>query len=587
MTRSVGIDLGTTHCSLSWVGGSERPQTFEIPQLVAFGDVQARATLPSFLYVPTVEEASSTQLNLPWSDAAGPVLGEAARARGAEVPLRLVSSAKSWLAHDGVDRQAPLLPPGAPPDVEKISPVDASARYLAHLAAAWGHATGERLADHEVLLTVPASFDAVARELTTEAARRAGLGEPALLEEPQAAFYAWLATVGDAWRDVLGAGDVVLVCDVGGGTSDFSLIRIVDDGAGNLELERVAVGDHILLGGDNMDLALAYRLSTELAARGKKLDAAQQRALVQATRRAKEKLLTGDETSAPVTVLGRGSKLIGGKITTELTRDAIDATLLEGFFPACGFDDPLHAAPRTGFVELGLPYAADPAVTRHLAHFLRTHGGGSAVTHVLFNGGVFNSDRLRARVLEVMQSWGYAPRTLEGSDLDLATSRGAAAYGALRRFGGLRIRGGVGRSYYVGMEGAAPAVPGVPPPVRALCVVPRGMEEGTGHDVPGVELGLVVGETAHFRFFTATDRPDDQPGDVLDEFTWPDALTEIAPVQATLPAEGAGELAPGGVVPVQLRAEIDEVGTLRLWSVASRGDGRWQLRYDVRERPAS
>jgi hypothetical protein len=337
-----------------------------------------------------------------------------------------------------------------------------------------------------------------------------------------------------------------------------------------------------LLGGDNMDLALAYRLHTELAAAGKKLDGSQQRALVHATRRAKEQLLSDpSREAAPVTLLGRGSRLLGGKTTTELTRDALTSTLIDGSFPACEADAEVVTATRGGFLELGLPYASDPAITHHLARFLRTHGDGRPVSHILFNGGVFNSALLRERILEVMRSWGREPEVLTGSDHDLATSRGAAAYGAIRRSGGVRIRGGVARSYYVGIEGAAPAVPGVPPPLRALCVVPSGMEEGTGHDVPGIELGLVVGQTAHFRFFTATDRPQDQVGDLLDEFTWPDHLTEIAPVEATLSAaEGSG------VVPVRLRAEIDDVGSLQLWSVATRGDGRWQLRYDVRERKA-
>lgn len=582
MTRIIGIDLGTTHCALA-CAEDDSIESVPLTQLVAPGDVQTKVTLPSFLYLPAAGELAPEALQLPWSDQETQVVGEAARARGAEVPLRLVSSAKSWLVHEGVDRTATLLPPDAPEDVTRVSPVEASATYLRHLARAYAHHTGTRLEDEEIVLTVPASFDAVARELTTDAAHRAGLPDVVLLEEPQAAFYAWLSAVGDRWRDVLSAGDVVLVCDLGGGTSDFSLIGVADDGSGSLTLERVAVGDHILLGGDNMDLALAYRLHAELTAQGKKLDASQQRSLVHATRRAKEKLLSDpSEEAAPVTLLGRGSRLIGGKITTQLTRETLKATLLDGFFPECGADAEVVAAPRGGFLELGLPYASDPAITHHLARFLRTHGDGSPVTHILFNGGVFNSDLLRDRVLGVMRGWGLEPKVLTGSDHDLATSRGAAAYGAIRRSGGLRIRGGVARSYYVGIEGAAPAVPGVPPPLRALCVVPFGMEEGTAHDVPGVELGLVVGQTAHFRFFTATDRPDDQVGDVLDEFTWPEHLTEIAPVQAELPsAEGEG-----GVVPVRLRAELDEVGTLQLWSVASRGEGRWRLQYDVRERKA-
>jgi molecular chaperone DnaK (HSP70) len=593
MARIIGIDLGTTNTALGYVeetgeaGVWAPPEVFAIPQLAKPADVKARRSLPSFLYIPGEGELPAGALDLPWGESPGFMVGEAARERGAEVPARLVSSSKSWLCHGGVDREASILPPHAEEGLAKISPVEAAQRYLEHLRAAWDAAHPEDpLASHTLLLTVPASFDAVARELTVHAARQAGLPEVVLLEEPQAAFYAWLANVGETWREVLRPGDRVLVCDVGGGTSDFSLIEVTDDGAGNLGLERVAVGEHLLLGGDNMDLALAHALHQTLAASGKKLDAGQQRALVLGARRAKEALLSDPSLdSQTVTVLGRGSRLFGNKITAKLTREMLETILIEGFFPACGKDDAPQEERRTGFMELGLPFVADPGITRHLAQFLSRHAGEARMpTHVLFNGGVFESDLLRARLLEVMSEWGTQPAVLEGTDNDLAVARGAAWYGAVREGGGLRIRGGVARSYWIGMEVAMPAVPGLPPPMRALCVVPFGMEEGSEATVPGQTLGLVVGQPAEFRFLSSSTRKDDPAGTVLDEFTWPEHLEETAPITATLEAE---DLAPGTLVPVELHAKLTEVGTLELWC-ASKDDGRtFRLEFDVREQASA
>ena len=577
----VGIDLGTTNTAIAEADAERAPASFELVQLVRPGDAQARATLPSFLYLAGDGELPAGSMDLPWADGRTFMVGEAARARGAEVPMRLVSSAKSWLSHSGVDRSAEILPPQTPPDQPKVSPVEASARFLRHVREAWAHAhPGQALDDADVFLTVPASFDAVARELTVQAARDAGLPQVTLLEEPQAAFYAWLADAGDGWRDQLRAGDRVLVCDVGGGTTDFSLIEVADDGDGNLGLERVAVGNHLLLGGDNMDLALAHMLSEQLRQAGKKLDASQARALVAGARRAKEELLSDpDLERASFTLLGAGRKLIGGKIKVELEQTTVQSVLLEGFFPACARDAVPVEQPRTGFMELGLPFVADAAITRHLAHFLATHADHTP-THILFNGGVFNAPLLRERLVEIVSGWGERPTVLDSGSNDLAVSRGAAYYGVVRTQGGLRIRGGVARSYYIGIQSAMPAVPGVPPPIRALCVVPFGMEEGSDAVVPGGELGLVVGAPVQFRFLSSTTRPDDAIGTVLDEYTWPDHLSETAPVTATLQADG---LEPGAIVPVRLEVKVTEVGTLELWSVATDGKQRWRLEYNVRE----
>ncbi len=582
----VGIDLGTTNCAVAAVdtaADEPRVEHVAVPQVVGPGEVAARATMPSFLLLPAAHEVPADAMALPWTGPAGFAVGAFAQSRGAELPHRLVSSAKSWLSSSHVDRSAAILPwRGADREVdgERVSPVDASARYLAHLRAAWDHARPDApLADQDVLITVPASFDAVARELTVAAARQAGLERVTLLEEPQAAFYAWLGAAGDGWRQRLVPGDVVLVCDVGGGTTDFSLIEVKDE-RGNLAMERVAVGDHILLGGDNMDLALAAIAERTLTEQGKQLDVLQRRALVHACRRAKETLLADDApASAPVSLLGRGSRLIGGTLRVDLARDDARALLVDGFFPACAAEDRPARRRAAGLRELGLHYAADAAVTRHLAEFLDRHD--SAPTAVLWNGGVMKAAAIRTRVLAVLADWyGRAPRELEGTDLDRAVALGAAYYGQVRRGKGIRIRGGTARAYYIGIESSMPAIPGFPPPVKALCVAPFGMEEGASAELPDDELGLVVGEPSTFRFFASSSRKDDAAGTLVE----PEAaeLVELDPVEHEVPV--AGDRAAGDVVPVALTAHVTEVGTLELWCRARDGSGRWKLEYSVRER---
>ncbi len=584
---AVGIDLGTTNTAVAYAQiGDETNQVraFAIPQLVAPGELAPRPTLPSFLYLFGPELAADAA-RLPWGAPAW-VVGALAQGRGAEVPARLVSSAKSWLCHGGVDRTAPILPAlkDGEDDVPRVSPVEASARYLAHVRAAWDHAfaaEGAPLAAQEVLVTVPASFDAVARELTARAATEAGLAGVTLLEEPQAAFYAWLARKGDAWRQELEIGDVVLVCDVGGGTTDFSLIAAVDH-EGSLALERVAVGDHILLGGDNMDLALAYRVRGRLEAQGHAIDAWQMTALIHACRAAKEALLSGAAETAPVTILGRGVRLVGGSLRDEVTRAEVETLLVDGFFPVVGADARPERGRRGALRTVGLPYAADAAVTRHLAAFVGAHRRATAV---LFNGGVMKARLLQRRVTETLDGWSDSPdddlKLLSGNDLDLAVAEGAAYYGLVRRGRGVRIRGGTARAYYIGIESPEPAVPGVPPPLRALCVAPFGMEEGSELALDVADLGLVTGEPVEFRFFTSSTRREDRPGAVLDARA-PGALTELAPVAATLPGEGAA----GELVPVTLRVRLDEVGTLQLACVEREGGRAHELAYDLRERDA-
>ncbi|HTL32441.1 MAG TPA: Hsp70 family protein [Kofleriaceae bacterium] len=583
--RILGIDLGTTNSALAVAGADEPAHALDINQVVGPGEIAERPTLPSFLLLPNENEVPPAQLQLPWSGPLKYAVGTFARERGAELPHRLVSSAKSWLCNPSIDRTAQVLPfRGAQRELdeamqggERVSPVNASARYLAHLRAAWDDAHPDEPADEqEILVTVPASFDPVARELTVVAAREAGFEKITLLEEPQAAFYAYLASRGDAWRKDLKPGDIVLVCDIGGGTTDFSLIEVADDG-GSLSLERIAVGDHILLGGDNMDLALSAIVQRDM---GTQLDALQQRALVHACRRAKEQLLSADAPkSVPVAILSRGSKLIGGTKKADIKLETAEQLLVDGFFPVVGADAKAERRRTVGLREMGLPYAHDPAVTRHLAEFIGRFG--KMPTAVLFNGGVMKADKLRARIVELLRTWaGRDVKVLQGADLDLAVALGAAHYGAVRRGKGVRIRGGTARAYYIGIESAMPAIPGFAPPVKALCVAPQGLEEGSTVELPDDELGLVVGETSTFRFFAAATRKDDGAGALVDADA--DGVVELDPVEKLVAAEG--ERKPGDMVPVRLEAHVTEVGTLELWCVARDGQGRWKLEYSVRER---
>jgi len=587
VTRVLGIDLGTTNSALATATDDQAPVAQAITQVVGPGEIAERPTLPSFLLLPSEQEVPASHLQLPWSGPMRYAVGTFARDRGAELPHRLVASAKSWLCNPAIDRTAQVLPfRGAQRELdeamqggERVSPVNASARYLAHLRAAWDDANPDEPADEqEVLVTVPASFDPVARELTVVAAREAGFDKVTLLEEPQAAFYAYLAARGDAWRKDLSPGDVVLVCDLGGGTTDFSLIEVRDD-AGNLTVERIAVGDHILLGGDNMDLALAA-----LAQRGidKQLDAMQQRALVYAARSAKEALLSDQPpASVPISILARGSKLVGGTIKTKLEREAAEALLVDGFFPNVEADAKAQRRRSVGLKELGLPYAHDPAITRHLAEFLGRFG--RMPTAVLFNGGVMKAKKIQARIVELLRTWaGRDVRVLAGADLDLAVALGAAYYGQARRGKGIRIRGGTARAYYIGIESAMPAIPGFAPPVKALCVAPQGLEEGSTVELPDDELGVVVGETSTFRFFAAATRAEDTAGVLVDADA--EGIAELDPVEKLVEVEG--DRKSGDLVPVRLEAHVTEVGTLELWCVARDGHGRWKLEYSVRERDA-
>lgn len=588
----VGLDLGTTNSALAYAPlDAERPdvKVLPIPQLVAPGTVESRPLLPSFLYLGNKAEGTTGAYDLPWAKGRDYGVGEFARRQSAELPERTVGAAKSWLCHSRVDRHQAILPWGAGDDVPKVSPVTAARRYLEHLVAVWTAAHPDApIAEQQVILTVPASFDASARELTREAALAAGLPDSlVLLEEPQAAVYAWLQAAGDKWRKILKVGESLLVCDVGGGTTDLTLVGVAEE-EGELTLRRVAVGNHLLVGGDNMDLLIAHHVAGLFAKKGVQLDPWQSVSLWHSCRNAKEVLLSADAPKKhPISVLGRGSKLIGGTVTVEIDRNTVADLLAKGFFPECPVTERPQRPRASGFQELGLPYEANTAVTRHLAAFLQSHGDETAgpvrPTHVLFNGGVFKADLLRDRLMGVMQAWfpnDAPPQILAGEhDLDHAVARGAAAYGWSKLKGGVRIRGGAPRSYYVGIETAGLAIPGAPRPLRAMCVVPFGMEEGTELDVPSDPIGLIVGQPAHFRFFSSATRKDDQPGSRLSAWS-PEELAETDSLEAVLPADDAED---EHYVPVTFHTIITELGVLELWCVSTRGSGRWKLEFSVRE----
>jgi len=598
----IGIDLGTTNSIVAYteseISDDQKPEikVLNIPQIINAGMVDQRQTLASFIYLAGNHEIADKSLSLPWSPENKTVVGEFAREKGAEVPQRLISSSKSWLCNVLIDRNKPVLPWESPDDISKLSPVESSSLILQHIRDVWNHLMApedehRKIENQEILLTVPASFDAVARELTLKAARLAGLSNVTLLEEPQAAFYSWIDASDDQWRKKVKKGDRVLVCDVGGGTSDFSLIH-VNEHNGELVLERVAVGDHLLVGGDNMDLALAYAIAKKLADSGTKLDSWQMRGLVHSSRKAKEKVLSNPEAEEhPVTILGRGSGLIGGTIKSSITRNEIENSIVDGFFPACEITSTPIKTQKIGLAEAGLSYESDPAVTRHIAKFVNHQkneidGSASLPTAVLFNGGVMKSKKVRKRIMNILDSWGLEEnqssiREINSDNFDLAVARGAAYYGLARKGKGIRIRSGLGRSYYIGIAASMPAVPGMPAPVKALCVASFGMEEGTDIHLKNQEFVLAVGEPVRFEFFGSSIRKKDIAGEIVED--WQDEIEEITSIETTLDGEA------GQYERVTIEIKVTEIGTLELWCVSvpdeQSGENlqRWKLEFNVRE----
>lgn len=586
----VGIDLGTTNIVVGYaplaVKEDEKPEISLAPiaQELAKGAVEALEVLPSFIFERIKEKPV-----LDWDLESKFIIGEYARERGSEVPDRLISSAKSWLCNPRINRKEAILPWNAPEGAEKISPFQAMVMFLNHVREAWNRKfPKDKLENQRVVVTIPASFDAAARDLVVEASKKAGLPAITLLEEPQAAFYSWISQNEKPWRKQVSKGDTVLVVDVGGGTTDFSLIEIGESN-GDLSLERVAVGNHILLGGDNMDLTLAYIARQKLEAANKKVSHWQTIQLSHQCRKAKEELLTDtSKESAPVVISGRGSSLIANTIKTSIERKDIDQTLLEGFFPQCSFEDSPVEATEGGVREINLMYAADPAITRHLAKFLRSQNSDTKTygypRAILFNGGVFKSEIFKKKLIEVIDSWlkeaGKDPiKVLEGAELSQAVARGATYFGTVSEGHGIRIRGGVSQSYYLGVESAIPAIPGFKPPIKALCVAKQGTEEGTTLDVPERTFAIRIGKTAEFKFFKSNCRREDNFGEIFEDMD--ETFEDTSSLKLELEAyEG---MKPGDIVDVKLQVAITEIGTLEVYCIELNGDHRWKLEFNVRE----
>jgi molecular chaperone DnaK (HSP70) len=559
----VGIDLGTTNSALAWIDPAEAEDTsfppihiFEIPQLVAPNRIEARRTLPSFLFL---EE--------------GQPVGTYAREQGAIVPTRLVHSAKSWLSNSDVDRTAKILPWDAGEGGRVLSPVEVSTRFLAAMRDAWDEGWDQPghpgiLADQDVVLTVPASFDEEARELTVTAAIDAGLVRLTLLEEPAAAFYSWIANNFVRSRKLLFDGQIVLVCDVGGGTSDFSLIKVSRTGD-TIDFTRTAVGKHLLLGGDNLDLTLAWLAESKL---GKQLSIRQRSGLRRQCSAAKELLLCDPHRkTAEISVLGAGSSIIGAALKTEITRDEVLELTLEGFLPLTPRGEKPKEEKRSLFRELGLPYVSDPAISRHLAAFLES--AGQTPDAILFNGGFFIPEVCRARVADLLESWyGRRPEIFENHDLDLAVATGAAYYSYVRSTGaGVLVRGGLPRSYYIGLNDSS-----------AVCLVPRGAEEGDTVEVDREDLQLVANKPVAFRLISSLTRTGDQPGEVV-TFTPDEELHQHAPLEALIRFGKGGEK----LVPIKLGARLTETGILETWCDSKISDNRWRLKFQLRKSAAS
>jgi hypothetical protein len=605
----IGIDLGTTNSAVAYIdtrkfpmGGPGVVQTFSIPQLIGEAESANRLGLPSFLYLSPGQELPAGSLDLPWAKNRDFAVGEFARLQGAKVPGGLISSAKSWLSHGGVDRRAPILPWGDVGEGPKRSPVEASALYLEHIRNAWNHVFAgdpetEAFENQELILTVPASFDEVARELTLEAAEQAGLGEVTLLEEPQAAFYAWIAQHEKDWDRLIGSGTVILVCDVGGGTTDFTLISVKEAESGPVP-ERVAVGEHLLLGGDNMDLALARLVESRMLGNGgKRLDSLRWHILTSLCRNAKEKLLGSKASDAiPISLPGRGRGIVAGALTGSLSLEDVEKTILRGFFPLTRPDEmPSSETSSIGIQEWGLPFASDPVIPHHLAAFLKTHrqkdqdpapmndGLPLQPDAILFNGGVFTPDTVRKRLLDVLAGWfsgvgkePYDPRVLANEMPSLAVAWGAAYYGLVRRGRGIRIVGGSPRAYYIRVMPSEPVKQG-PGRMSAVCVIPRGMEEGEEVEIESPLFKVLTNQPVSFSLYSSNARTGDQLGEVLTVNE--DALSELPPLKTLLRYGKKGVVRK---IPVFLCARLTEVGTLELACHARDTEHRWRLQFNIR-----
>ena len=587
----VGIDLGTTNCAINWVDTEEDPwvvRIFSVPQLTGPGQCESRDTLPSFHFEPPIDFRTDA-IQLPWHNSPPDyIVGHFARDYAQHTMGRTISSAKSWLCHGAVDRRGAILPWHATEGVTRISPIEASSRYLRHIRAAWDAANpGFPLEEQDVVVTLPASFDEVARELTVEAAQLAGLQRIVLIEEPQAAFYAWVDAHRDDWQHIVAPGQNILILDVGGGTTDMTLIRVREREDENnrreIQFHRVAVGDHLILGGDNFDLAIARHLEEQSDA---SLSPHESEHLVRQARGCKERLLRGDAPEEEtVQLAARGAQLLAGSRSFRVARQTITELVLDGFFPR----DELSVGPLSqaaGFRKMDLPYAQDPAISHYLAKFLRDHasdelGQQVGALHavrpdfVLFNGGVFSAPAIRRRVIEVIASWfstdstQWRPTLLHNQRLDQAVAHGAAYYGMVRRGAGIRISAGLARSYYVGIDGTPP---------QAICLVPGTAEPGDSFGLPQRQLELLVSQPAKFQLYSSSTRLTDQPGTIC-----PVELEQMKPLPTIRTALQTGNRrGKAETVIVTLQADLSEIGTLELWCNGADDKRRWRLQFDVR-----
>ena len=591
----IGIDLGTTNSAVSYVdlGAEERDSArirlFQIPQLTGAGEFSRLPVLPSFIYIPGEYDISKTAITIPWKTEDDNFVGSFARDHGATVPARLVSSAKSWLCHDKADRHAKILPWGAGDEVARVSPVAATAYFLRHIRNAWNDDKGDDvelyLENQIVTITVPASFDEVARDMTLEAAAMAGFGPVTLLEEPLAAFYSWLIQHEKTWSDHVRPGELILVCDVGGGTTDFTLItlREVD---GSPRFERIAVGDHLILGGDNIDLALARHAEASLLRKKTKgaLTGDRWKMLCHQCRQAKEMLLDGLSESRKITLMGKGKKLIGGTLATELGREEVERIVLDGFFPIADRTVERKSPSRKGITEFGLPYEPEPAVTRHMGWFLEHHAGdvkkalgrdALSPDLILFNGGSLKAPVIQDRIRESIRHWfGISdealPRVLANPNPDVAVALGAAYYGLVKIGRGVRVGSGSARSYYMGVHTDSVEK-------QAVCMVERGLDEGSRITLEGRSFEVLANQPVTFEVFSSSFRSGDASGDLV---MVDDTLTPLPPLQTVVQF---GRKGVEKSIPVEIEAEYTEVGTLGIWCRSQVSDHRWQLRFQLRD----
>ncbi|WP_116964582.1 Hsp70 family protein [Fastidiosibacter lacustris] len=584
----IGIDLGTTNSAITYkrLKSEDSICSLAIPQFFAKNQYESKILMPSFLYIPSELELTLSDINLPWQSETTVIVGEHAKLKAQTTPNRVISSVKSWLCQSSIDKRKALLPYQAAEGVERISPLEAYTYYFEHIKKTWNSAFPDApLFQQKIIITIPASFEPAARDLTAEAARLCDFEDVILLEEPQASLYGWINN-NENWRDKLSIDDTILVIDVGGGTTDFSLIKVEDDN-GNLALRRIAVGDHILIGGDNIDLMLAHTLQQRLLDSGQRLEPWQMQALVHSCRNAKEKLLSDKSLNEiSVSIPGRSSNIFANAVSETLAKKDVERIILQGFFPQVSITDHPKANPRSGLSRFSLTYAQEPAITKHLALFLSKQAEKEqsfvAPSVVLFNGGVFKPKILRTQIMQTINKWleiegKVFAVELENAEYDTSVAIGATVFADALQGNGIRIKGGASHSFYIGIESPMPAIPGFQPQTEALCIATQGMEAGEVTTYEAETFSLIVGEPVEFRFFAANHRVNDQLGDVFTN--WEQAgLIELSPLRLTLSADNYTN---GTSVPVHISAMHTEIGTLELTAKSLENNDQWKIAFET------